>query len=171
MNEPATAIGTTRRLAAAVCAMALLLGACSSSADSTEAAEDATTAPEPTETPAADDAPASEEQALNSGDYDCEALSDDLIILRSASGWLPQVMDQGSQELLDAFGGDLDAIDEAIEGLRPIQDIDSVLGTGREGLDNMSADVAAIRAETYGESAGSYGVAALTAAWGEEICG
>lgn len=158
-----------------LCAMALLLGACSSGSDSATGEEDETaTTAEASETNDAtsgdsDPAPEPADDSANS-DYDCDALGEYALTLRQANGWLPQVMAQESTEILEALGGDLDGLDAAIEGLRPIQDIDGVLGAPREGLDNMAADIAAVRAETYGESAGSYKIAAVSAVLGEEIC-
>lgn len=164
-------IKPARPLALAL-ATALILSACSSGSDSAatdgnDGASTATSEPAPagsdSDEPVTTDGPTDDQ-------YDCEALAEYSLVLRTANGWLPQVMAEESPEMIDALGGDLDEIDAAIEGLRPIQDIDNLFGPPREGLDNMASDVAAIRAETYGETAGPYNVASITAVLGEDIC-
>lgn len=154
---------------AIILALMLFSEACSSSSGTADASDpgdavdaaQAQTGDEEAET--AD----TEDGAPAGGDFDCEVLGKFAATLRGANGWLPQITDQ---ESMDLFGGDLDAVDEAIEGLRPIQDIDGIFGTPREGLDNMAADTQAAREGRYSEMVGDYGVVAVSAVLGEEVC-
>ena len=72
---------------------------------------------------------------------------------------------------MDAFAIDLDALEAAIEGLRPIQDIDGIFGPIRENLDNMVLDIQALRDGRFAEKKGDYSAAGLSAVIGEEVCG
>ncbi|NND03292.1 MAG: hypothetical protein HKN91_10945 [Acidimicrobiia bacterium] len=102
-----------------------------------------------------------------SADFDCEELGAHAAVIRGANGWVPQIVDADALELI---GGDLDEVDAAIDGLRPIQDIDGIFGTIQEGLDNMAADIQAIRDGRYGEFVGGYNIAGINAVIGEEVC-
>jgi hypothetical protein len=52
----------------------------------------------------------------------------------------------------------LDAMETAIEAFRPYQDIDTIFGPIKDGLDNLATDIAAARAGEfqYGEPSGEY---------------
>ncbi len=102
-----------------------------------------------------------------SAEFDCETLGAHATTLRGANGWVPQM---DTAEKFEDFGGDLDAVEAAIEGLRPIQDIEGVFGTTREGLDNMATDIQAIRDGRYGEFVGGYNTTGISAVLGEEVC-
>ncbi len=103
------------------------------------------------------------------GDVDCDQLGAHAALIRGAGGSIPQIVDD---ETLELFEGDkyFDEIDAAVEGLRPIQDIDGVFGTVRQGLDNLAADVQAIREGRYDDKVGAYNTAGIGAVLGEEVC-
>lgn len=101
------------------------------------------------------------------GDFDCEALGRHAAVIRSANGWVRQI---DGPEAFDLIGEDLDEVDAAIEGLRPIQDIEGIFGTTRQGLDNLAADIQAIRDGRYGEYALDYNSPGISAVLGEEVC-
>ena len=146
-----------RRLVLLVIVLGVLSGCSSSDEPSAPVETDASATA--SETTAASNA--------STGDFDCEALGAHAAVVRGAGGWGPQITDA---ELWEAIGGDLDVVDEAIEGLRPIQDIEGIFGTTREGLDNLAADVQAIRDGNYGDFVGSYNTSGISAVLGEEVC-
>jgi len=111
-----------------------------------------------------------DEGESSSGDFDCDLLAEYAATIRGAGGWVPQVVDQETFEAVDGLEN-LDKVDAAIEGLRPIQDIDGLFGPVREGLDNLATDVQAIRESRYDAKVGDYNVAGLNAVIADEVCG
>lgn len=172
------ALTPTVRLIALLAAVLLTAGACSSGSDeatttdtSADAAESASTDPEPeaaepesTEPEEAEAEPASGEAALS-----CDAAGEASAVLRGANGWLPQVVDAETNELIGSTDGGASVL-AAIETLRAIQDVEGPLGTMREGLDNMELDVVAVNEGRFDDKVGGYSIAAMNAVIGEEIC-
>ena len=147
--------------------MSLVGTACSSSDGDSAADDDLSAVVDTTSAAEASGSDGDDAGETPAGDFDCDLLGEHAAIIRGANGWVPQVDDAASFELI---GGDLDVVDAAIEGLRPIQDIDGVFGPVREGLDNLSADIQAIRDGRYDEKVGVYMVAGINAVLGEEVC-
>ena len=151
----------TIRLISMLMVLALAAGACSSSdgeADtSADRADTTTESGDSAEEPDAGEAPLS-----------CEEVGEPAALLRGANGWIIQVVDADSDALL---GGDYEALLQAIEDLRPIQDIEGLFGTMRQGLDNLEADVIAIQEGRYDDKVGEYGIVTMNAVVVEEICG
>lgn len=159
---------TTRpiwRLLVLPVAFSLALAACSSGSDATEPSPVGETL---TEEPAAAAPDDSADDDSAGGDYDCDELSGYAITYRAAAAPIGATEDQ---ETMDAFAIDLDALEAAIEGLRPIQDIDGIFGPIRENLDNMVLDIQALRDGRFAEKKGDYSAAGLSAVIGEEVCG
>ena len=63
----------------------------------------------------------------------------------------------------------LDEMDAQVELLRPYQDVEGVLGAPREGLDKLSADIAAVREGRLDDRVGGHGYATLNAML-DELC-
>lgn len=158
------------RLVAVLVAILLFAGACSSSTDSTTAASDESSA-DTGSTDVAESDTSSDDESSSDDDSASFALTCDEVIepsnvIRGSHGWLQQI----SEENVADLAPDYDRTLAAIEALRPIQDIDGVLGTMREGLDNMEADLVAAREGRFDDMVGGYSVASMNAVIGQEIC-
>lgn len=168
MHSPAIALRPGFRTAILVGVLTISLAACSSGSETTSSSDDGDAAETPTtQSEPAQNGEGPTEESASGGNSDCETMEQHAAVLRSANGWLPQIVDEEQMRL---FSVDLDLVDEAIDGLRPIQDIDGLFGTSREGLDNMATDIQALRDGQFDEKVGEYDVAGLTAVIGEEIC-
>lgn len=99
----------------------------------------------------------------------CDVAGEAAALLRGANGWVPQVVDAESNDLIGSTDSGASVL-AAIETLRPIQDIEGPLGSMREGLDNMEADIIAINEGRFDDKVGGYSIAAMNGVIGEEIC-
>lgn len=63
----------------------------------------------------------------------------------------------------------LDEMDAQVDLLRPYQDVEGVLGSPREGLDKLTADIAAVREGRLDDRVGGHGYATLNAML-DELC-
>ena len=149
------------RLISMLMVLAFAAGACSSSDGEADASADVADTTAEASDPA--EKPDSSDAALS-----CDEAGEPAALLRGASGWVGQIVDAETAELL---GGDYEAVLNAIETLRPIQDIDGSFGPMRQGLDNLEADIMAIQEGRYGDKVGEYGTVAMNAVIGEEVCG
>ncbi len=132
-----------KHVVATACALTILLAACSSGSGSTPESD--------ASAPAEDNASEEAAQPANNTEYDCDELTDFVSVIRSATTWLPHVPATG-----DPSAESLDKIDAAVAALRPLQDFEGLFGTSREGLDNLTADVQAVRDGTFSERSGGY---------------
>jgi hypothetical protein len=146
-------------------ALTLALAACSSGSDTAEPSPAGETPTEESVAATPDEIPDDDDAG---GDYDCDELTGYAITYRAAAAPIGVTEDQ---ETMDASAIDFDALEAAIEGLRPIQDIDGIFGPIRENLDNMVFDIQALRDGRFAEKKGDYGAAGLVAVIGEEVCG
>lgn len=145
-------------------------GACSSSDDDTADDGAGSAGSDPTASADTDaDADAGADAGTDTpAGLTCDEAGPPSALLRGANGWLPQITDAESAATI---GGDFNAVLQAIETLRPIQDIEGIFGTMRQGLDNMAADIVAVQEDRYGDMVGDYSVATMNAVIGEEVCG
>lgn len=157
--------GPISRLLALLVMLSLALAACSSGPDTADPPLDGEV---PTETSVAAQPEESPSDDGAGGDFDCDELTAYAMTYRAAASPISLIEDQ---VMMDDFGIDLDALEAAVEGLRPIQDIDGIFGPVRENLDNMVFDIQALRDGRFAETKGDYSAAGLTAVLGEEICG
>ena len=156
------------------CAAALIAAGCSTASDqvSNTASTSPTTGAEgdtpSTQAPTASTAPQATDASSSTGDLDCEELERLAGVVRGA---LPLMANISDAAMLEAFGLDLDEIDEAIDGLRPIQDMESAQGSPRESLDAIAADVQAFREGRFDDRASSVtSIVPITDVIAEQVC-
>ncbi len=114
------------RWAFGVVAVAMLVGACSSGGDTAAESEES-------------DATAA---ASAGGSVDCEFLGEQRVVIQANAVQMQVIDNQEGFDLMIGAEG-LDAMETAIEAFRPYQDIDTIFGPLKEGLDNLSTDIAA----------------------------
>lgn len=158
-------------LTAMLVAILLSAAACSSGSDTTAAADGGSSDATVEETNSdSDESSQDQTAAVDGGDganvLTCDEATDPSIIVRGSNSWLTATA-AGNGGDLDP---DYDSTLEAIEALRPIQDIEGIFGSMREGLDNMEADVIAAREGRNADMGGEYNIVAMNAVVGEEIC-
>ena len=141
--------------------LVLALAACGGSDDSSA---ESTVAPQ-------QDATSETEAPAPADDVDCTLLGEQRPALQTYANMMTIVdTEEGFEVGIGASG--LDTMEVAIEAFRPYQDIDTIFGPVREGLDNLTTDITAARAGTfqYGEPSGPYGTTRLSALL-DELCG
>lgn len=149
-------------------AIGLMAGACSSSDSADAGAEDAgaSSAADGGTDAGSAEAGSTEASEAEGAAVSCDAASEASTVLAGAT----QAMGQLSVDNEDLFDLDYDAIVASVEVLRPIQEVEGPLGSMQEGLDNITADVTILQESRYDDTVGSYGVSAMNAVIGEEIC-
>ncbi len=164
MHHPTRPTRALVRAASSLIVLTLLMAACSSgSEDSSPASPEQSTSVASGQAESSDDT----SDSGSTSDLDCATMEEHLAVLRNVTGVIPQITDQ---EMMDVLAIDLDAVDEAIEGLRPVQDIEGLFGTSRETLDNFAANIQFLREGQYGEKAGPSTLVALTSVVADEVC-
>jgi len=167
---------TRQRIAglALICAAALVASACSTASDQADGTTSAPpTAPAQSDTGStaattASTAPQGTSADATSGDLDCEEFERLAGVVRGA---LPLMANTSDAATMDAFGIDLDKLDEAIEGLRPIQDMESALGNPREALDAVATDVQAFREGRFDDRVSSVtSIVPITDVIAQQVC-
>lgn len=141
--------------------LVLALASCGGSDDSSA---EATAAPQ-------QDATSETEAPTAAADADCTLLGEQRPVLQSYANQMT-ILDKESQfDLMIGVEG-LDAMETAIAAFRPYQDIDTIFGPAKEGLNNLTADIDAIREGQFqfGEPSGPYGTTTLSALL-DELCG
>lgn len=164
------------RLIALFLALVLAAGACSSDSETTTDAADAGSeeASSGTEPPSGADEEVSDDEAAGGDDdgnaayaLECQEAGALSGTLRSANGLLQQINEENAGDLSPDYEGIL----AAIEGLRPIEDVEGPIGSMSEGLDAMEVDVAAAQAGRYEDIAGGYNISKMNGVIVDVICG
>jgi len=154
------------RWAIGLAAITLVAGACSSAQDNADGGLITTT--ESNEPAPAADEPAEESATAGT---DCEFLGAQRVALQSYAAQMT-VLD--NEETFDLAVGDegLDAMETAIEAFRPYENIDTIFGPIKEGLDNLATDIASVRAGEfqYGEPSGTYSLVGINGLLEELDC-
>ena len=153
-------------------AFALAAVACSSGDDAvTESAAGAEVAAQEAVDGAVEetDAGSDTDTDIDTGDVDCVALHQARTGIQGGAQNLSSMEDPAS--IAEFFPpATLDEIDGHIETLAPYQDVEGVLGTTREGIDRLSADILAVREGRLDDRVGNYGLASINAMLGAIGC-
>ena len=146
-------------------AFSLAVVACSSAADPvTESAAGAEAAESAVEVEVAAEETSDDTEAL-----DCEALDRARVGIQGTAQQLGFLEDPES--IAEFFPpGALEEMEGHIETLAPYQDVEAALGSTREGMDNLTADIVAVREGRLDDRVGDYGLSAINAMLGEIGC-
>lgn len=156
------------RLLALLLTLGLTAGACSSGSDDADAAassgsnteQEASTA---TEESGADD---SEQPSEEAAALDCQEAADAAAVLRGATGTMGQLSPENEADI----SLDYVSIRDAVDTLRAVQDLEGPIGTMREGLDNIEADLIVLEEKRYDDVAGGYAVAKINGVIVDVLC-
>lgn len=157
------------RLLALLLTLGLTAGACSSGSDDADAAassgsnteQEASTG---TEESGADDSEQPSEEAPAA--LDCQEAADAAAVLRGATGTMGQLSPENEADI----SLDYVSIREAVDTLRAVQDLEGPIGTMREGLDNIEADLIVLEEKRYDDVAGGYAVAKINGVIVDVLC-